>query len=430
MNSVCSLIEIEKKVVDYYLNSDDFNGLAFFRLLESFSENEVILRAIVIEGIEEERIRIISSEHEMNPHIVRLGFRDKDAQVKSIKENLAQTICIYPGIELLQEHLKDDEYRDSPFIRMLAEGAAKLDVVFFQLELLEYYRNDPRYSYNCNDIGGRICISDEHYESDDVEEKDKVLIKAFGLAYDDDFNRYIAAFVGDISALSSEHQGIWKSKQTNKELKVHPDFYGAQIFGRWPTHISIFDAVLHEQRIINSMGRRMGKPDLFKRDFGRYLENKPKEFAFLLRPTLRDYEEFIHLLDKLMSDSINKKFFKGDVEFEEEIERKDGKIIVTQKGTIVLLDQWLRSHYNTTEWEPWDFAISVFRSIRKQRQSPAHDVNENKYDPSLIQKQRELMQDVCESLMILRHALSTHPLCKGYDFEIPKALEERNIWTV
>ena len=41
--------------------------------------------------------------------------------------------------------------------------------------------------------------------------------------------------------------------------------------------------------------------------------------------------------------NINRKFFKNDVAFESDEERSDGKIIVRQKGTIQLLNDWLRN---------------------------------------------------------------------------------------
>jgi hypothetical protein len=425
-----TLIEVENLALDFYLKSGDFNGMSLANLSTSLGIEFEELREIILEGIGSDRLRIISSDHELNPHVIREGFRDKEFQVNSLRSDNSHHTCVYPSIAALNDSLSEDECRGRPFERMLAEGQGQLEIVFFDLELLEFYRNDPRYYYECNDIGGRICIEDEHYESENMEEKDKVLLKAFGLAYDEDFNRYLAAFIGDVADLSPEHQNIWQAKHLTRPLKVHPDFYGSQILGRWPTHISIFDAVLHEQRIINAMARNIGKTSLFKNEFGRYLEEKPKEFAFMLRPTIHEYESFIHLLDKLMSDNINKKFFKGDIDLESETVRKDGKIQVTQKGTISLLDEWLRKHYRTSDWEPWNFAISVFRNIRKQRQSPAHSVNVNKYDQSLIEKQRDLMQEVCEALMILRHALRNHPACKDHDFEIPKALEERKIWVV
>src|SRR5688572_12553489 len=57
----------------------------------------------------------------------------------------------------------------------------------------------------------------------------------------------------------------------------------------------------------------------------------------LIRPTLREFNAFVHVLDKFMSENINKNFFGADVSPETERPRKDGKIVVTQKGTIQLL---------------------------------------------------------------------------------------------
>ncbi|WP_105173091.1 AAA family ATPase [Pseudoalteromonas sp. T1lg24] len=430
MKILTSLRELEEKVIDYYFNSGDFNGISISNLIDELSITFLDLSILLSRGIEEDRLRVTSSDFEMNPHIIRQGFPDKLQQLSAIKEDNIHHTCVYPSKSLAKAKLSSEQWSDSPFKRMLAEGIGQLEIIFFDLELLDFYRRDPRYFYECNDIGGRICIKDDYYLSESTQEKDKILLKAFGIAYDDDFNRYLAAFVSDVADLSQEHQNIWKSKLVEEQLKVHPDFYGSQILGRWPTHISVFDAVLYEQKIINAMVNKIGKPNLFKSEFGKYLESKPQEFAFLLRPTIQEYESFIHLLDKIMSDNINKKFFKGELHLEQEIERRDGKVQVVPKGTIQLLDEWLRKNYNSTDWSPWDFAISVFKKIRKQRQSPAHSITENKYDKSLVQEQRGLMQEVYEALMILRHALSNHPLCKDYDFDIPQALIEGKIWMV
>lgn len=421
--------QIETLVSNYYLESGDFNGISIAKIITEMESNFSEILDFVSQGIKLDRLRVISSDYELNPHIIREGFKDHEVQLKSLRSDNIHHTCVYPSKELLKITVPEDFLLDSPFRRKLALGMGQLEISFFDIDLLEIYRNDPRYYYECNDIGGRVCIEDEHYKSETVEEKDKVLLKAFGLAYDNEFNRFIAAFAGDIAELSPEHQTIWQSKLVNKKLKVHPDFYGAQILGRWPQHISIFDAVLHEQRIINSMVERIGKPKLFKTEFGQYLENKPKEFAFMLRPTSREYESFVHLLDKIMSDNINKKFFKGALDLENEVERKDGKIQVVQKGTIVLLDQWFRKFFRTEDLGgAWDFAVSVFKDIRKQRRSPAHSVNQDSYDPNLIKKQRELIKKCYEALMILRHALSTNPHCAGHDFDIPEAILERKIW--
>ena len=423
------LSKIEKIVVDYYLKSCDFNGLSLANIINNTASDYESVSKQVSEAIRTNKLRIISPDHEMNPHIIREGFQDIEIQLKSIIEENVKYICVYPTKELLNNKVSSDLFHDKPFTRMLALGSGQLEIVYFELELLEHYRNDPRYYYECNDIGGSICIGDEYYEN--IEEKNKILLKAFGLAYDEDSNRYIAAFIGDLAELSPEHQTLWRSKLTTKKLIIHPDFYGSQILNKWPEHMSIFDAVLHGQRIINSMLNAMGKSKLFKKDFGRYLENKPKEFAFMLRPTLNEYGNFILLLDKLMSDNIDKDFFKKEnITLESEEVRKDGRIQVTPKGTIKLLDEWLRKVFSTNNWEPWEVAIEVFKRIRKERQSPAHKIKPNKYDSSIITKQRELMKESYYAIMILQHALSIHPRCVGKDFNIPEAYSNKKIWTI
>ena len=73
------------------------------------------------------------------------------------------------------------------------------------------------------------------------------------------------------------------------------------------------------------MSEIIGKPNLFKHS---YYNERPKEFGFLLRPTDSEFNDFILLLDKMMSDNINKRFFENDVDLETEEERDDGKIII------------------------------------------------------------------------------------------------------
>ena len=54
----------------------------------------------------------------------------------------------------------------------------------------------------------------------------------------------------------------------------------------------------------------MGRPALFRNDFGRYAEERPIDFAFMVRPTLRELNAFVLTLDKLLSDNIDPKFFE------------------------------------------------------------------------------------------------------------------------
>ncbi len=71
--------------------------------------------------------------------------------------------------------------------------------------------------------------------------------------------------------------------------------------------MSIFDAFIEELHHINEMCKLMSHPALFKDDFKD--NNKPRELCFLIRPTLKQFNEFILLLDKMISENINRAFF-------------------------------------------------------------------------------------------------------------------------
>ena len=146
----------------------------------------------------------------------------------------------------------------------------------------------------------------------------------------------------------------------------------------------------------------MGKPKLFKNDYGEYGSKKPPEFSFLVRPTLDEYNKFIHLLDKLLSENINFDFFKRDIELEEEIQRKDGKVQVINKNSLRIFDEWIRKYFKTDDWDPWDKSIESLKKIRKLRQKPAHSVSENVFDQKYFKQQREIIIEAYEAIRLLR----------------------------
>src|ERR1035437_4194694 len=87
------------------------------------------------------------------------------------------------------------------------------------------------------------------------------------------------------------------------------------------------------------------KPMLFSPETPSAYGMAVKAFTFLIRPTAQEFYNFVHLLDKALSDNINKKFFESDMPVEEDIHRADGKVEVRQIGTIRLLEQWLAEHW-------------------------------------------------------------------------------------
>lgn len=192
-----------------------------------------------------------------------------------------------------------------------------------------------------------------------------------------DSQRAVAVFLRYLSDLSPEHQQIWKARELAGDFTLHPDYYRNSILGDWGERGSIFTALLVEQHVINLMAKAMGRSPLFRKDFGEYAENKPRQFTFMVRPTSEELNAFILLLDKMLSDNIDKAFFGDDVTAETETERADGKVVVSPKGTLTMLDEWLRQKLRLPDWEPWETALVSLREVRKLRQKPAHAVDEN-----------------------------------------------------
>jgi len=421
--------KILRLITDYYLNSGDFNGINLICLLE---ELDLSLQEIVSAAehlIKNDLVGLITSKEEMNPNIIRTGFITKDKQIANLYEiKDYYSYCFYPLNKHLETVVNKVNYKDEYYKLKLALGAPQLSYKVFDLSILEMYRNDPRYYYTSNDIGGSICIQDKFYESDEVKEKDKILLESFGFAYDEEFNRAVAVFTCDLANLTKEHQNIWKAKELNNNYNMHPAFYNSQVFGLWPEGVSVFDALLEEIYLINRLCDIIEIPKLFKNDFGENGEQKPKILTFLIRPTLKEFNDFVLVLDKVLSDNINIEFFKADLSLEREEVRKNGKIVVHNKGTIQLLDEWMRIKFNFKNDATWKYTIHTLKKVRKLRQKPAHAIEEDSFNNEYFKKQREIASEVYHSINYLRMVFQEHP--KAFNkIDIPDWLEKGKIYS-
>lgn len=68
-----------------------------------------------------------------------------------------------------------------------------------------------------------------------------------------------------------------------------------------------------------------------------------------------------------------------------------------------------------------------FRTVRKERQKPAHKIDNNEFDQIYMGKQRELMIKAFNAVRTLRMTIENHPNAAGY--EIPNYLREAKVWT-
>lgn len=421
--------ELLEKVALFYLNSGDFNGIPAATLVAQTEIEWSKLCDTMRELIEAGLVGVLFSDLELNTHVLRTGFPPKEVQISKLITRELHHTCIYPRPKFLEGFVDRSRYAGEPYTLCLALGEPQLAFRVFDLSILEFYRNDPRYWYRNDDLTGLISIHDEYYQTGQMPERDEILLETFGFAYDQDLHRAVAVFLRYLADLTPEHQQIWKAKEISGSYKLHPDYYRISIEGNWGRRVQIFVAFQKELYLINQMSKAMGRPLLFRRDFGEDGANKPQKLSFLVRPTLEEFNDFVLLLDKLLSDNLNKDFFGTDVPLETEFERVDGKIQVQSKGTLQILDEWVRNSYNTSDWKPWDESIKTLKEVRKLRQKPAHAVDENVFDQRYFKEQRELIIKVYTAVRTLRQMLADHPSVKAAKINIPGWLERGEIWT-
>lgn len=417
--------DILNTITRTYLESGDFNGTSAAGLEAIHGVGWHHLRGMVRELIEEDLVGAVYIDEDPNTHILRTGFSPTEIQIAKLETDELYHTCFYPRPVHLKQVVDRARYEREPYKLCLALGEPQLNYRSFDLSVLEFYRNDPRYLYQNNDIDGYISIQ----EPAGMAEHDQILLETFGFSYDADINRAVAVFLRYLARLSPEHQLIWQARQIGGEYRLHPDYFSYSLLGDWGEGVSIFTAFLEELRLVNQMADAMGRPALFRETFSEEEGRRPARFTFLVRPTLEEFNAFVMLLDQMLSDNINKRFFQGDVPEETEITRDDGRIEVRQKGTLQILDDWIHTRMRLPDWKPWDDAIAALRKVRRLRQRPAHAVNENAFDQQYFKDQRQLMMEAYDAVNVLRQLLSKHRTVRAASIVAPDWLENGRIWT-
>lgn len=410
-----------KQITDYYLESADFNGTPMDNI-KSSTQNYI---STITELVKEELISLNFGDRHPNPHILAFEPELVEVQLRKTKKVGLEQACLYPTKKHLIKVVDKSKYLNNPFTLMMALGEPQLSYKVFDLSVLEFYRNDPRYHYDTDDIQGSLSVKSDFFEKGKIYKRDEVFIQTFGFAYNKQLTkRAVAVYIRYLSDLSPEHQQLWYNKMLRGKYLLHPDYHRSTM-GNFPEKESIFTAFVEELHQINEMSVRMGKPKLFKEDYNN--KTKPRRLSFLIRPTLKEFNDFAHLLDKLLSENIDKNFFEGDIPLKFEETMPDGKIKITSKGTITLLEQWLK-RVNFPDPEPKDKMLKVFRKIRKLRQPSAHDVHKDIFDQKYLKQQRELTTEAYGAIRTLRLIFANHPRAKSYD-GVPDWLYKGEIWT-
>ena len=419
-NEVMSTQEksIVDQVVGVYLNSGDFNGMGIAQLTKP-EDAETVCKLIA-----DRKLDLIRGDGHPNPHIKAFPAEKVAVQLEKIRrDGLAG--CLYPTPELLLE-IGAGQGETAPYTRELMEGAPQLSHRAFDLRALEWYRNDPRFEFNVDDIHGRVIQKEGTTVAGRAVVRDGLEFLEFGFAYDDDMHRAIAAFVRYLHDLPDDQQNEMKKHALQGNYKLHPDFFRTQIIGDFPERISIYDAFLQEKIQINQMCELIGKPKLFRTEFEDF--KRPRGFGILIRPTKKEFRDFALQLDQLLSDDINPKFFKDDIAVTRRLTDEEGNEVIQSKGTIQLLEEWIGSKFKPSEPGPMTEMFMNFRAVRKVRQKPAHKVEDNEFDQKYVAEQRELITKAYGAVHTLRMVLENHPLAKLHVF--PDYLREAKVWTM
>jgi hypothetical protein len=411
--------DLMKLVVAKYLSSDEFNGLPVREV--TGGAGMAAVRQVISDG----RARLNFGAPHPNPHILGLELPPVGDQLKALGTQQALThVCLYPSAAHLRSHRLPRRFANRPFTKELARGSPQLTFRFFDLTVLEAYRNDPRYLYRTTDISGYLSISDRFDNSESMPDPDKILLQHFGFGYSRDISqRVVCVCLRDLSRLTPEHQAVWAARRLDGEYLPHPDFW-RMVMGEWGEGVSLFSAFLEELHHTNELARLMGGPPFYLRTYTD--DGRPTELSWLIRPTLREFNGFVHLLDKLMSENLNREFFAGRVELESERQRGDGKVVVTQKGTIALLEDWLAATFRPKDPGPITEMLAAFREVRRRRQKPAHAAQDDAFDQGYFKEQRDLSIKAYAAVRTIRLILQNHPACRNH--RVPDFLNEQ-IWT-
>lgn len=390
-------------IIKYYLNSGDFNGMP----LRMDSTEADITEAIKL--VKQGLVQVVDQEDYFNPHIRPWqSMRSNDKQVlslTSLKEAGEYGVaCLYPTHKAMKGVRLPKRYSDRPYEKELAKGTGVLEPVYFTPDVLEFYRNDPRYHCRIGDFSVFMSVSDDVYGDAGEPEKDKVSLEHAGFAYDlskfdkndpeSPIVRRLAVFVGDLAKLSPEHQQRWKTFQVDEPaVKPHPTWIANQM-GHWTDDIGTFQRFFIELKNINSLYQLAFNQDLFT------VVEKPDEMGWILRASQKEWDEQIVLLDKLLSDNI-----RHDALNAANVPRKDADD--KDMGTIQRLEKLMLM----TKLDPAIIqeTLKPLRAVRSARQIPAHAIRTNLSDKTFVHKQVALMGEINHSLIGLRTWLNSHP---------------------
>ncbi len=336
--------------------------------------------------------------------------------------NEYNNFCLYPTKKFLNKKIGiNRKYLESaPFKKMLYFGKPVLEILYFRIDVLDRYLEDPRYTIWYKDYLGSISF-DINEDSYDRTNQDNTYLKCFGLAGNKkNRENLICAFIGDLSKLSPRHQFHFFSymEKTNNNTIPNFNFYKNQIMGEPAEEESIFNAFLEEIKIINKMTKIICNTKLFKNEYSEADRKKLTYFHPFLKPTKKSFESFCQTLDKLFTDNLNVDCLieldkihgnKTPIQYNNDGKIKDGHLTILKKfieSNFTPLDNSNPSKLILEIWTKRDIGIRAIRS------KSSHYIRENQYDLQIFGMFHKTMKEAYTSIRYLRLMLTNCPSVK------------------
>ena len=142
--------------------------------------------------------------------------------------------------------------------------------------------------------------------------------------------------------------------------------------------------------------------------------------AFLV-PSTENFDKFVHSWDKLLSENINSGFFLGVIDLKAEQTLPDGRVVVTNKGSLTLLREWLELK-SDQNMDLVKFIVDPLREVRRARQLPAHSFRKNEFSLDFHHQRRSMLWSIFGGLTILREFLAG--FSEAREISVPTWLRE------
>jgi hypothetical protein len=142
--------EIIKTITECYLSSWDFNGMPIRTICDDFKLNKDDAKKILRKLIQDNKVTLVFGDIHPSPYIKAFKEEGEDEQINKLMKSGLEHVCVYPTPAHLKKIVDKADYSDRPFTLKLAMGEPQLSFYSFDLSVLDFYHNDPRYTYWSN----------------------------------------------------------------------------------------------------------------------------------------------------------------------------------------------------------------------------------------------------------------------------------------